>query len=79
MDLADGVLWPLATDPDRPRWAAQACELYLHLARLIIARAAAWPGAGHPLAAEALAHVEPLYEAIARRVDALGRLPTSTA
>jgi hypothetical protein len=29
MDLADGVLWPLASSPERARWAAQAVERYL--------------------------------------------------
>ena len=27
MDLADGVLWPLATGPDPIRWAVEAAEL----------------------------------------------------
>jgi hypothetical protein len=52
--------------------AAQALELYLHLAQLIMTRAAGWPAAEQPLEIEALAHVEPLYEAVARRVDPLG-------
>lgn len=55
MDHADGVLWPLATGPDRARWAAHALELYLRLARLILTRATSWPAAEQPVAAEALA------------------------
>ena len=46
MDPADAALWPLATGPDRTRWAAQAVELYLRLVRILITRAATWPAGG---------------------------------
>lgn len=46
MEPTDAALWPLATGPDRTRWAAQALELYLRLVRIIITRAATPPGQG---------------------------------
>jgi hypothetical protein len=66
-------MWPLASRPERARWATQAAERYLHLARIIMTRAAAWPVAEAPFPAHTLNLAEQLYEAIARRVDQLGR------
>jgi len=54
--------------------AAQAVELYLHAARLIMRRAATWPE--EPFPGESLAHAEQLYTVIRYRVDALGRPPS---
>jgi hypothetical protein len=44
MRPTDDVPWPLASSPERARWATQAVERYLHMARIIMSRAATWPG-----------------------------------
>jgi len=67
------VLWPHATGAARARWAAQAVERYLHMARIILTRAAAWPAPKAPLPPQALELARQLYEAIERWVDELGR------
>lgn len=36
MDLANGVLWPLATGPDKTRWAVQAAELYVNFTPFVM-------------------------------------------
>ena len=75
MAPADGALWPLASSPERARWAAQAVERYLHMARIIMSRAAAWPGPEAPFSPQVLELAQQLYDAIERRVDELGRPP----
>jgi hypothetical protein len=68
-------LWPLAAGSNRTRWAAQAIERYLHMARIIMTRAATWPAGETPFPPEALRFAQQLYEAIARQLDVLGRPP----
>jgi hypothetical protein len=41
---ASDVLWPLASRPERGRWAAQAVERDLHMARIILFRAEPYQG-----------------------------------
>jgi hypothetical protein len=48
MGTADEGLWPRATEAARARWAAQAVEPYLHMARIIMSRAAAGPAGETP-------------------------------
>src|SRR6266705_1069244 len=43
--LTDEVFWPHPTWVARARWAAQTVERFLHVARIIRSRAAAWPAA----------------------------------
>jgi hypothetical protein len=45
---ADEVLWPLGTEAAGAHWATQAVERYLHMARIIMLRAAARPAAEAP-------------------------------
>jgi len=71
-------LWPLASSPERARWAAQAVERYLHMVRIIMSRAAGWLAPEAPFPPQALDLARPLYDAIARRVDELGRPLLST-
>jgi hypothetical protein len=75
MAPADEARWPLASSPERARWAAQAVERYLHMARMIMTRAAAWPAGQGPFSAQALDLARQLCDAIERRVDELGRPP----
>jgi hypothetical protein len=67
MGIADEVLSPLASSPERARWAAQAVERYLHMARIIMTRAAAWPATEAPFPPQALDLSRQLYETIGRR------------
>jgi hypothetical protein len=67
-------MWPLATSPERTRWAAQAVERYLHMARIIMTRVAPAPKRETPFLPQALDLACP-SAAIQRRVDELGRLP----
>jgi len=75
MAIADEGLWRLASGPERARWAAQAVERYLHMARIIMTRAAAWPAPEAPFPPHALDLARQLQATIARRVDELGRPP----
>ncbi len=59
----------------RARWAAQAVERYLHMARIILSRAAAWAGPEAPFSPQVLDLAQQLYAVIARRVDGLERPP----
>lgn len=72
METTDGVLWPLASSPERARWAAQAVERYLHMAQIIMSRAAAWPGPEATFLPQVLGLAQQLYAAIARLVNAPG-------
>ena len=74
MGTADEILWPLASSPEMARWAAQAVERHnRHMALIIMSRAATWPGREAPFPPQALGLARHLYEATARRLDALGR------
>lgn len=48
MERAAGMIWPLASRPQRARWVTQAVERYLHIAWIIMSRPAAWPAAKAP-------------------------------
>jgi hypothetical protein len=63
---ADEVLWPLGTGAAGAHWATQAAERYLHMARIIMLRAAAWPAAEAPFSAQALDLARQLYDVIER-------------
>jgi hypothetical protein len=51
-------------EPGTVRWAAQAVERCLHMARIIMTRAAAWPVAEAPFPAHTLNLAEQLYEEV---------------
>jgi hypothetical protein len=76
MGTADEGLWPRATEAARARWAAQAVEPYLHMARIIMSRAAAGPAGETPFPR---ASPRPRAAALRRdrtpSRDALGRPP----
>jgi hypothetical protein len=74
-ETAPSSIWPRATEAARARWATQAVERYLHMARIIMTRAAAWPAGEGPFPAHTLDLARQLYDAIARRLDALSRPP----
>jgi hypothetical protein len=69
------MIWPLASSPERARWAAKAVERYLHMTRSILTRAAAWPARQAAIPAQALDLARRLYDAIEHWVDELGRPP----
>ena len=75
MEGANNVLWPLASSPDRARWAALAVERYLRIALIIMARAATWPAPEAPFPPQALDLARQLGEVVERQVDVLGRPP----
>lgn len=52
-ETAPSSLWPLASSPERARWAAQAIERYRHMAPIIMSRAAAWPAPTAPFLPQA--------------------------
>ena len=79
MEPADRVMWPLATSPERARWAAQAVERYLHMPRTIMTRVAAWSAGERPFPAQALDLARQLYDGIVRRGDEPGRPPRPAA
>ena len=79
MGTADEVLWPFASSPERARWATQAVERYLHVARIIMSCAATWPGPETPFPPQALDLARQFYDAIERRGDELGRPPRPAA
>jgi hypothetical protein len=54
MGVANELLWPTASSPERARWATQAVERHRHMARLIRTRAAARPAGEAPFPAQAL-------------------------
>jgi hypothetical protein len=74
MRTPDGMMWPLASSPERARWATHAVERYRHMARIIMTRAAAGPEPETPFLPPAL-NLAWLSAAIQRRVDELGRPP----
>ena len=59
---ASDILWPLASSPERARWAVKAVERYLHMARSIMTHVAAWAGPEAPFPQQALDLAQPLYE-----------------
>jgi hypothetical protein len=72
MDLADGVLWPLAPGPDR---AAHAAELYLHFALFVMRVAEAPPVTEPAFAATTVALAQRRYDARGARPETLGAPP----
>lgn len=68
-EKAPSSVWPLATGPERARWAAQAVERYRHMAWIIMTHAAAWPAPKDPFPPQALDLARRLYEAIDRPRD----------
>ncbi|MGH7399172.1 MAG: hypothetical protein ACRELW_16705 [Candidatus Rokuibacteriota bacterium] len=54
MGTADEVLWPHASSPARTCWAAQSVERFVHMAWIILSRAAAFPGLEGPPPPQAL-------------------------
>jgi hypothetical protein len=57
------------------RAGRRARPAYLHMALIIMSRAATWPGREDPFPPQALDLARQPCEATARRVDALGRPP----
>jgi hypothetical protein len=72
-ETAPSSIWPHATGAARARWATQAVEPNLHMAWTIMTRAVTRAASEAPFPPQALELARHLYEATARRLDALGR------
>jgi hypothetical protein len=66
---ASDILWPLASSPERARWAVKAVERYLHMARVTMTQPAVLPRPRAAFPAQALDLTQRLSEGVEHRVD----------